>query len=1016
MKMCSRQNLAFLLCYCACMSSVAVESHAQTIVDGKLGWAGGNGSQADASNANWYYNWWHTKPAGADAANADWIPLVKYTNNLANKLNTITGYNDVDTVLVLNEPERDTQSDVTVAEAVSIWPQFEATGLNLITPGISDDPDGRAWLADFMTQANNLNYRMDGLAFHWYGASTPNNPAGAANNFLSRVDYYWNTYGLPVWITEFAIHDWGGNYTDQEILDANEQFLDIVVPALEGRSYVEAYSFYNWFPDSTIIEEVNGRWTPTNVGDAYVPSYTTGETLDLNGTDQGNDYVYLRGGMLTNTGAAINDAVRHLYAVDGTSQLVGDTDWGMDGAGWVEVNAGATLEKTGTSTVTLNGTPVNNRGLVHISSGNLRLLDGASFSDSGNLRLDAGTKISLGAAADRNGVSIAQSLDLHGVTIETNSIFDGTHTISGTTTLHNTATFSGDGLLVAIGPIAAPGGGGGGGIVKKGSGTLFVNANNTYEGNTEINEGTLRVGASASLTDTPEIQVKPGGTLDVTNHTGGYSIAGQSLKLEGQVAGSINATAGSAVEALDSGSFISGDLTVANSVVRVGGAGFNETSPPPAIVTSGLNLNFDAGDDVAGDASWIDTQSGQVLAFPAPASPMAVADGAVPGITAAYDIPTTGGADGLNAYFEGGAPRSLQDATFEVWFKVDSLGTSEDQVLFEAGGPGRGVALVLNDDQLSFNVNGDGSLSTFTLSDTLTTGWNHAVGVIDLTGFNDDQPNDSMSLYVNDALVGSLNGILIDDWSGGNTSGIGDVADVLGAGGTPEAYHDEIAIVRYYQNHAFDPNDVSQNYQAVTGSGVMLPTTMQIGGDYIQQADATLELDLLSPAMHDALDITGAAAVSGILEVSEISGFSPASGDSFTILSAQGGVSGEFSTLNLPTLGQGMWFVDYAPTEISLSVILGADFDGSGLVDARDFLILQRGLGLSGQVDNSNGDADGNGVVDQFDLEIWEAQYGTAPTTLAAVISTVPEPAGAALILLGTCCLAMYRSSRETVA
>ena len=980
--------------------SFILSTHCAWAIDGKLGWAGGNGSQADSTNAHWYYNWWHTKPNGADQANADWIPLVKFTNNLANKLATVTSYTDVDTILVLNEPERANQSNVTVAEAISIWPQFEATGMNLITPAVSDDGAGRAWLADFMSQANANNYRMDGLAFHWYGASTPSNPAGTANSFLNRVDHYWNTYGLPVWITEFAIHDWGGNYTDQQIRDANEQFLDIVVPALERRSYVAAYSFYQWFSDATLVEEVDGLWTPTNVGDAYIPSYHSGDTLNINGTDQNNDTVYLRGGTLTNTGASIEEAVKYIFAVDGTSQLAGSSDWGTEADGWIEINAGSTVEKTGSNIIKLQGSTINNRGTLRHQSGTLSLQDGTQISGTGSFHLGAGTSLALGVFANRSGAVIDQDFELHGGSIEANTIIDGIHVISGTTTIHNQTTFSGAGLLEVSGPLVSPSGGGGGGIVKKGTGMVSLSATNTYEGNTVVEEGTLFLRSTGQLSGTPKIQVESSGILQVTDHSEGYSLVGQTLELKGQVTGSINATSGSTVTVLASSSSISGSLTASGSTVNVGGYGFNETAPPPSIITSGLALDFDAMTDPAGDANWIDAASSQSLNFPGAASPVAVNDASVPGITEAYHIPTSGGADGLNGYFEAGGPRSTQDATFEVWFNVDDTAASDDQVLFEVGGSGRGISILLNDDQLSFNVNGDAS-STSTLAQTVAAGWHHAVGVINLVGSNDNLANDSMSFYIDNTLVGTLNNILIDDWSGGNVGGIGESADSLGAGGTPVDYHGSIAIARYYQNHAFDVNDVAQNYQAIIGSGIFLPTTMQIDGNYDQHANSTLAVDLLSTVEHDLLSIAGSATLAGTLEVGEIAGFSPTAGDSFTVLSATGGLTGTFDSLILPALTGTYWYVDYTSTDVTLSVILGADFDGSGRVDGADFLILQHGLGLTGQTDNSNGDADGNGVVDSFDLEIWQAQFGTSPSSRFSAVSVVPEPDCTILIAVG---------------
>jgi hypothetical protein len=79
-----------------------------------------------------------------------------------------------------------------------------------------------------------------------------------------------------------------------------------------------------------------------------------------------------------------------------------------------------------------------------------------------------------------------------------------------------------------------------------------------------------------------------------------------------------------------------------------------------------------------------------------------------------------------------------------------------------------------------------------------------------------------------------------------------------------------------------------------------------------------------------------------------------------------------------------------------------ADFNGNGIVDGADFLIWQRGFGLSAQTDKSTGDADGDGNVNDADLAVWKNQFGT--TTAAATVGAVPEPgtlALASLALLG---------------
>lgn len=78
-------------------------------------------------------------------------------------------------------------------------------------------------------------------------------------------------------------------------------------------------------------------------------------------------------------------------------------------------------------------------------------------------------------------------------------------------------------------------------------------------------------------------------------------------------------------------------------------------------------------------------------------------------------------------------------------------------------------------------------------------------------------------------------------------------------------------------------------------------------------------------------------------------------------------------------------------------VLLDPDFDSDGRVSGLDLLRWQREVGSAGQIDNANGDASGNGIVDSFDLTLWEARYGERSPQLATAC-TVPEP-GSIMIL-----------------
>lgn len=77
-----------------------------------------------------------------------------------------------------------------------------------------------------------------------------------------------------------------------------------------------------------------------------------------------------------------------------------------------------------------------------------------------------------------------------------------------------------------------------------------------------------------------------------------------------------------------------------------------------------------------------------------------------------------------------------------------------------------------------------------------------------------------------------------------------------------------------------------------------------------------------------------------------------------------------------------------------------ADFDGDDDVDGNDFLIFQRGLGMSSPA-FEDGDANRNGTIDGADLQIFRDQFLTGPPSSVAV-GAVPEPSSAALLVLAS--------------
>ena len=84
---------------------------------------------------------------------------------------------------------------------------------------------------------------------------------------------------------------------------------------------------------------------------------------------------------------------------------------------------------------------------------------------------------------------------------------------------------------------------------------------------------------------------------------------------------------------------------------------------------------------------------------------------------------------------------------------------------------------------------------------------------------------------------------------------------------------------------------------------------------------------------------------------------------------------------------------------------LQGNFDQDNDVDGADFLVWQRGFGVTVGAEVSDGDANNDGKVDDTNLQLWQANYGIQSPLLAAA-ATVPEPGTLVLGLgfaLATC-------------
>jgi autotransporter-associated beta strand protein len=211
----------------------------------------------------------------------------------------------------------------------------------------------------------------------------------------------------------------------------------------------------------------------------------------------------------------------------------------LDGAGTGVMNrliasggAAGDVVKNGTGTWTFNAAYSGSDGW---KTGGLTINDGV---------LAAGADNVLPWGTDRGNVTVNTPgvLDLTAGSVNVNGLAgDGTVRITGATdrtlTLGNadtTADFSGALQNTGAGVLA---------LTKVGTGTQTLSGTNTHTGATTVSAGTLALGASGSIANTPTLSVETGATLDVSAVTGGWTLGvGQTLQGTGTVSGAVTAS------------------------------------------------------------------------------------------------------------------------------------------------------------------------------------------------------------------------------------------------------------------------------------------------------------------------------------------------------------------------------------------------------------------------------------------------------------------------------------------
>ncbi len=213
--------------------------------------------------SHWFYTWGISVPFELAPQNCEYVPMFwgKTTVTDANitYARQLKDQGKAKYILGFNEPDLADQSNMTVQDALALWPQLESVGLPLGSPAASWPT--RQWIYDFMDQAIAQNKRVDFICVHMYVGTDD-------NAFIQVLQDLYNKYHKPIWITEFAtVSDKATTMAENPFTpDMVLAFMQRLLPKLEALDFVQRYSWFSGSPTSSrlwpsALVDANGNLT-----------------------------------------------------------------------------------------------------------------------------------------------------------------------------------------------------------------------------------------------------------------------------------------------------------------------------------------------------------------------------------------------------------------------------------------------------------------------------------------------------------------------------------------------------------------------------------------------------------------------------------------------------------------------------------------------------------------------------------------------------------------------------------
>jgi hypothetical protein len=150
------------------------------------------------------YSWSPFPPANYKELGLKFIPMLWGPKQEADFVKLARQNANGGWVASFNEPNQNGQSDLDPYYAAEVHMRviepLRRDGFKVIAPATSSDPNGMVWMKKFMGACKDCVFH--GMGIHYYDINV--------DGFIKYMNLWHDTFGLPLWVTEFACQNFNG--------------------------------------------------------------------------------------------------------------------------------------------------------------------------------------------------------------------------------------------------------------------------------------------------------------------------------------------------------------------------------------------------------------------------------------------------------------------------------------------------------------------------------------------------------------------------------------------------------------------------------------------------------------------------------------------------------------------------------------------------------------------------------------------------------------------------------------